>query len=113
VIHEFLGRFAEVAQSDTRHIENLLFLNEVRDLISHGDISYHRENILYVPKDEKRRKKFDERTQPTRSELDDGTRVLNLCAPGHYDGIATILADWEKIIETVARAYGVEPERIK
>ncbi len=45
VIDKYLAKFPEVKDTDERHVGNLYFLNEVRDLISHCDMSYHRENM--------------------------------------------------------------------
>ena len=113
VIAKFLNEFPEIAEKDRQHVENIYFLNELRDLISHGDMSYYRDNILFVPKDVKRRTIFDSRTFPTNTGQDDGTRVLNLKNEETYKAILAILDDWEKIVEAVAQGYGVHPEKIK
>lgn len=112
VIDKFLPEFPEIKEKDERHIENILFLNEIRDLISHCDISYNRENLLFVAKNVKRLEKMDNITFPNHSGHDDGTRCLNLNDEKTYSAIASIISDWEKIIESYANYFGVDSQKI-
>jgi hypothetical protein len=113
VISEFEKAFPAVSKADPRHFENLRFLNELRDLLAHGDISFHRNNVLYVSKDSKRLSRFDANTRPTKLGPDDGTRTVNLVEGPAYEKISAVLSDWERIVETLASQFGVDPVRIK
>jgi hypothetical protein len=112
VIDFFLSEFPEIKDKDERHIENILFLNEIRDLIAHCDISYHRDTLLFVSKNANRLTKMDNITFPNNSGHDDGTRGLNLVDEKTFSIIASVICDWEKIIESYANFFGIYSKRI-
>lgn len=112
VIEKFLSEFPEIEHKDKKHIENIMFLNEIRDLISHCDISYHRNNLLFVAKTSKRLEKMDSITAPSNTGHDDGTRVLNLNDEKTYNSIISKVKDLETIIELIANSYGVNDRKL-
>lgn len=113
VATEFLTEFQEVEKTDKNHVTNLNFLVELRDALSHGDISYYRDNVLFVAKDDKRLARFDKNTSPKNTGNDDGTRVVNFIEGNSFNTVTTILNDWEKIVEISAEHFGVNSEKIK
>jgi hypothetical protein len=118
IIEKFLKTFPEIESidkdKDIKHTDNLLFIIELRDMLAHGDISYYRDNILYVPRNQKRRENFDLITKPIKTEDDDGTRVINLADDDNHRKILAVLNGIEeKIVEKISKSFGVNPEHIK
>jgi hypothetical protein len=112
VVETFIATFPDI--TDPNFAGNLRFLGEIRNAIAHGDISYYRDKILFVPMNDKRLKTFDRITQPVpEGPYDDGTRCLNLAEERVYKGIKSLLDNMEKTIEWVAESFGVDNEKIK